>query len=210
MERKQIVRGIILSLLINAALPILVYELLLGHVSNITALIIATMIPLVETIIYFLKYRKWDAFAVFMLVGFILGILAALIGGDEKLILVRESFVTGVMGLIFLGSLITRRPLIYYFALRFTVGKTQKEQAAFADKWNNAYFRKVLRIMTAGWGIVLLGEALLKVVLVYSLSVSTFLAISSLVTYGFIGLVIIWTVMYRRKSRQKIDPTKRV
>ena len=124
--------------------------------------------------------------------------------------MVRESFVTGVMGFIFLGSLLTRRPLIYYFALRFTVGKTQKEQAAFADKWNIAYFRKVLRIMTAGWGIVLLGEAVLKVVLVYNLSASTFLAISSLVTYGFIGLAIIWTVLYRRTSRQKIDPTKRV
>ena len=40
--------------------------------------------------------------------------------------------------------------------------------------------------------------------LVYTLSVSTFLAISSLVSYGFIGLAIIWTVVYRRKSQQKL------
>jgi hypothetical protein len=208
MERKQVIRGVILSLLINAGLPLLVYLLLLGHVSNVMALTIATLIPLLETGIHFLKYRKWDVFAVFMLVGFILGILAALIGGDERLILIRESFVTGILGLIFLGSLVTRRPLIYYFAMRFTVGKTQEEQAAFADNWNVSYVRKVLRILTAGWGIVLLGEALLKVVLVYSLSVSTFLAISSLVTYGFIGLAIIWTVVYRRKSSKKLAQLK--
>ena len=110
--------------------------LLLGHVSNVMALTIATLIPMLETVIHFLKYRKWDVFAAFMLVGFVLGILAALIGGDERLILIRESFVTGILGFIFLGSLVTRRPLIYYFALRFTVGKTQEEQAAFADNWN--------------------------------------------------------------------------
>ena len=92
--------------------------------------------------------------------------------------------------------------------MRFTVGKTQEEQAAFADNWNVAYVRKVLRILTAGWGIVLLGEALLKIVLVYSLSVSTFLAISSLVSYGFIGLAIIWTVVYRRKSSKKLAQLK--
>ena len=134
--------------------------------------------------------------------------VAALIGGDERLILLRESFVTGILGLVFLGSLATRRPLIYYFALRFTVGKTQEDQAAFADNWNVPYVRKVLRILTAGWGIVLLGEALLKIVLVYSLSVSTFLAISSLVTYGFIGLAIIWTVVYRRISSKKLAQLK--
>jgi uncharacterized membrane protein len=208
MERKQVIRGVIFSLLINGGLPLLVYLFLLGYVSNVMALTIATLIPMLETVIHFLKYRKWDVFAVFMLVGFILGILAALIGGDERLILIRESFVTGILGLIFLGSLATRRPLIYYFALRFTVGKTQEEQADFADNWNVSYVRKVLRILTAGWGIVLLGEALLKVVLVYSLSVSTFLAISSLVTYGFIGLAIVWTVVYRRKSRQKLAQLK--
>lgn len=208
MERTQMIRGVVFSLLINGGLPFLVYMLLLGHVSNVLALTIATLIPLLETVIHFLKYRKWDVFAGFMLVGFTLGILAALIGGDERLILLRESFVTGILGLIFLGSLVTRRPLIYYFALRFTVGKTQEQQNTFSDNWKNPYVRKVLRILTAGWGMILLGEALLKIVLVYTLSVSTFLAISSVVTYGFIGIAIIWTVVYRRKSSKKLAQLK--
>jgi hypothetical protein len=204
MERKKVIRGIIFTLLINAALPFMIYQLLLGRISSIKALTIATLIPLIETVIHFIKYKKWDVFAMFMLIGFILSILAALISGNERLILVRESFVTGIMGLIFLGSLATQRPLIYHFALRFTVGKTQEERAAFADNWNIPYVQKVLRILTIGWGIALLGEALLKVILVYNLSVSAFLAISSLVTYGTIGLAIAWTVVYRRKSREKL------
>jgi intracellular septation protein A len=204
MERKKVIRGIIFTLLINAALPFMIYQLLLGRMSSIKALTIATLIPLIETVIHFIKYKKWDVFAMFMLIGFILSILAALISGNERLILVRESFVTGIMGLIFLGSLATQRPLIYHFALQFTVGKTQEERAAFADNWNIPYVQKVLRILTIGWGIALLGEALLKVILVYNLSVSAFLAISSLVTYGTIGLAIAWTVVYRRKSREKL------
>lgn len=209
MERKRVIRGVIVSLLINGGLPLLVYLLLLDHVSNVMALTIATFIPLIETVVYFLKYRKWDVFSMFMLVGFILSICAALIGGNEKLLLIRESFVTGILGLIFLGSLTTRKPLIYHFALRFTVGKTQEEQRNFADNWKIPYVRKVLRIMTAGWGAILFSEALLKIALIYSLSVPTFLAISSLISYGFIGLALIWTVIYRRKSRQKLDQMKR-
>ena len=76
MERKQVIRGVIFSLLINGGLPLLVYLLLLGHMSNVMALTIATLIPLLETVIHFLKYRKWDVFAGFMLVGFILGIIS--------------------------------------------------------------------------------------------------------------------------------------
>jgi uncharacterized membrane protein len=208
-ERKQIFRGILFSLLINGALPLLVYEILLGYMSNVMALTVSTLIPLVENIIHFLKHRKWDVFALFMLIGFTLGICAALIGGDEKLILIRESFVTGVMGLLFLGSLFTSKPLIYHFALRFTVGKTEEEQKRFAENWKFPYVRKVLRIMTTGWGIALVGESLLKVVLVYSVSVPQFLAISSLVTYGIIGLTILWTVVYRRKSRQIVTQLRK-
>lgn len=209
MNRKNVIRGIIITLLINGGLPLLVYKMLEDHMSDVAALSIATIIPMAETLYHLIKHKKMDVFAAFMAVSFILGILAALLGGDQKLILLRESFVTGMMGLIFLGSLLFGKPLIYYFALRFTVGSNQEKQSAFEENWKLPYVRKVLRMMTAGWGIALVGEAAIKWILVYTLSTTAFLAVSNVVMYGVIGLAILWTYFYRKSTRQHLQHMKR-
>ncbi|MDF2721479.1 MAG: IseA DL-endopeptidase inhibitor [Paenibacillus sp.] len=86
MNRKKVMQGIGLSLLINAGLPLLVYKLLEGGMSNVAALSIATVIPMADTLYHLLKHKKLDIFAAFMAVGFILSILAVPLGGSEKLI----------------------------------------------------------------------------------------------------------------------------
>lgn len=208
MNRKKVLQGVALSLFINGGLPLLVYKMLEGRMTDIAALSIATLIPLADTLYHLLKHKKLDVFAAFMAVGFILSILAVLLGGDEKLILLRESFITGIMGLIFLGSLLFSKPLIYHFALRFTVGNNREQQSAFAENWKLPYMRKVVRVMTAGWGIALVAEAAIKCILVYTLSTTAFLAISHIVMYGIIGLAILWTYVYRKSSRQRLMELK--
>ena len=202
-SRKEIIRGIVITLLINGAVPFVVYEVLRSHMSSIAALSIATVIPLIDNLFSFIKRRKMDVFAVFMLVSFLLGIIMMCIGGSERLLLIRESFVTGILGIIFLGSLLFPRPLIFYFAIRFTVGNDPDKTSAFADNWQYAYFRFVLRLMTVVWGLALLGESAVRSILVFKLSVTQFLAVSNFVMYGFIGAAIVFTVIYRKHSQKK-------
>jgi hypothetical protein len=59
--------------------------------------------------------------------------------------------------------------------------------------------------MTAIWGIALLGEAIVKIILVYELSISAFLAISQLIFYGVIGAAILITMVYRRYAKTRLD-----
>ena len=202
-SRKEIIRGIVITLLINGAVPFVVYEVLRSHMSSIAALSIATVIPLIDNLFSFIKRRKMDVFAVFMLVSFLLGIIMMCIGGSERLLLIRESFVTGILGIIFLGSLLFSRPLIFYFAIRFTVGNDPDKTSAFADNWQYAYFRFVLRLMTVVWGLALLGESAVRSILVFKLSVTQFLVVSNFVMYGFIGAAIVFTVIYRKHSQKK-------
>lgn len=204
-NRKQVVRGIVFTLLINGVVPYVIYNLLLGHVSNIAALSIASIIPLLDNLLTLVRHRRLDVFGMFILLGFVLSFGTVLLGGDEKLILLRESFVTAIMSLVFLVSLLFKRPLIYHFALRFTVGNDPQAQATFASRWTIPYFRFVMRAMTTVWGLALLAEALIRTVLVYNLSVSAFLAISSVITYGIIGLTILWTVLYRKHSAKRLQ-----
>lgn len=203
--KRDILRSIALTLLLNGILPLLVYELLRPHMTSLRALSIATVIPLLDNLYTLVRSRKLDVFAAFMLTSFVLGLLVLTLGGNEQLLLVRESFVTAIMGIIFLASLLFPRPLIYYFAIRFTVGSDPNRTASFAANWQYPYFRFALRLLTAGWGIALLGEALVRTILVYELTVTQFLAISNFVMYGFIGAAIVWTVYYRRHSHQKLN-----
>jgi hypothetical protein len=170
--------------------------------SGIAALSIATMVPLVDNVVHLIKHRKLDAFGLLMLFTFAAAIVLVLLGGSEKMLLVRESLITALVGIAFLVSLVFRRPLMYYLAVRFVSGNQ------FSANWSYPYFRFVMRLMTLVWGIMLTAEAAVRVVMVYRLETDTYLALSSFVLYGFVGAALLWTVAYRRHSAAKLTRIK--
>ncbi|MCP3796699.1 VC0807 family protein [Paenibacillus sp. CH40] len=192
---------IIFTLIINILLPYLAYRLLIPHTSSLIALSIAALVPLCDSLYSLIRTRKADAFSGFIFLGLILGVVAVLLGGDERFILLRESYVTGIMGMVFLGSLFFGRPLIYYLAERFTGHDPQMN-----DKWEGLpRYRFNFRLITAVWGFSLLLEAFIKVVLVYSMSISTFLVVSPFFTYGLIGLTIWWNMSFIRRIKRQTN-----
>jgi hypothetical protein len=204
-SKRKVIQSVIVSILINGLVPVVVYNLLLDHFSSFVSLLLATMVPLLDNLYHIVKHRKADAFGMFMLTAFILSLLAFLLGGNEKLILMRESLVTGILGLIFIGSLFYSKPLIYHFAIRFSSNDESVQKSKFANNWEFSYFRFVIRLMTAVWGIALLGEAVIKTILVYELSISAFLAVSQIIFYSVLGVTILWTVIYRRYAKTRLD-----
>ncbi|WML39947.1 VC0807 family protein [Neobacillus sp. OS1-2] len=204
-SKRKVIQMIVVSLVINGALPVVVYNLLTNYYSSFVSLLVATLIPLADNLYHVIKYKKADAFGLFMLSGFLLSLLAFVLGGNERLILLRESMVTGLLGLIFIASLFFSKPLIYHFAIKFSATDASEQKSKFKKNWEIPYFRTVLRIMTAIWGIALLGEAIVKIILVYELSISTFLAVSQLIFYSVIGTAILFTIVYRRYAKVRLD-----
>jgi intracellular septation protein A len=193
---------VIFTLLLNGVAPWGIYIWLSNYMSDIAALTIATLVPLVDNLVHFVKHRKLDAFGSLMLFALLVTLALVLAGGSEKILLVRESLVTSMVGVVFLGSLFFRRPLMYYLALRF-IGNHE-----FPANWNYQYFRFVMRLMTLVWGIALTMEAAVRITLVFLLSTAQYLAVSGAILYGFIGAAILWTVMYRRYSAAKLSQIK--
>lgn len=134
-SKKKLIQTILISMLINGAIPVVVYNILTSYYSNFVSLLIATMIPLGDNLYHIVKYRKADAFGLFMLTGFVLSLLAFVLGGNEKLILLRESMVTGLLGLIFIASLFFSKPLIYHFAIRFSASDESEKKGQFEKNW---------------------------------------------------------------------------
>ncbi|REE77722.1 hypothetical protein A8990_12742 [Paenibacillus taihuensis] len=194
---------VILTLLINGIIPWALYTVLSSHMSSLAALSIATLIPLLDNLFQLVKHRKLDAFGGLMLFTFVLTIALVFFGGDEKLLLIRESFITASVGLVFLGSLFFSRPIMYHLATRFVIGND------FSSSWSYAYFRFVMRLMTVVWGIMLTGEAAVRVYMVYHMSTERYLVFSNFVLYGFIGAAVLWTIVYRRHSAVKFLQIKK-
>lgn len=193
---------VLFTLVINGVVPWLLYVWLSDHMSSLSALTIATLVPLADNLVHLVKHRKPDAFGALMLFTFLLTLVLVMLGGSEKILLVRESLVTAGVGIVFLGSLLFGKPLMFHLAARF-IGKND-----FTANWSYPYFRFVMRLMSLVWGIMLTGEAAVRVFMVFHMSTERYLALSNVVLYGFIGAAILWTVAYRRHSSAKFNGIK--
>ncbi len=202
-NRTAIIRSVVISIFLNGLLPYAIYNVLKPHTTSLSALVMAMVLPIFVNGYQLVKEKKTDAFGLFMMFGFFMSIIVLFLGGDERLILMRESFVTALSGLLFIGSLAYKRPMIYYFALKFTTEDSKEDRMRFNENWQLPFFRKTMYVLTFGWGMMLLLEAGVKCFLIYYLPVSTFLAISQFVFYGFMGSAIYWNIWYVKCVKRK-------
>ncbi|GAA3321529.1 hypothetical protein GCM10020331_037760 [Ectobacillus funiculus] len=86
----------------------------------------------------------------------------------------------------------------------FTVGNDPDKTSAFADNWQYAYFRFVFKINDRCLGgLALLGESAVRSILVFKLSVTQFLAVSNFVMYGFVGVAIVFLLLFIENTLRK-------
>jgi intracellular septation protein A len=137
------------------------------------------------------RTRRFDGFAAFMLVEFGVGLAFALMTGDARFLVAKESFSTAIAGLIFLGTCVWGRPMIWHAATRF-----QPEARAQLDRlWNTEpAFPRRLKVLTLGWAAGLLAEAVARVVVAYTLPVDAAAGLSQLLRFGTMGLLVLWTL----------------
>jgi hypothetical protein len=191
-----------LDFLVNLGGPWLVYRLVEGSTSTVTALVLSSLPPIIWSLLQLVWSRKLDVISLLVIAGIAASLVAMLLGGSPRLLLVRESFVTGIFGLVFLGSLWFPRPLLFYLA-KATVAKQGMEEAQFAAKWSIPGFRHTFYLMTVVWGVGLVVQALLQVILAFALSIEQDLVVSPIIGYGvYLGLFG-WSFWYGKRRREK-------
>lgn len=174
--------------------------------STTAALIWSSTPPILWSVFQLLRNRKLDALSMLVIAGIALSLIATLLGGSPRLLLIRESFITGIFGLIFLGSLLFPRPLVFHLA-KTTVAKQGTSAEAFASNWSIPGFRFTFYLMTTVWGIGLVVEATLKIILAFTLPISEFLVISPVLGYGIYFGLMGWSFWYgnqRRKAGERL------
>jgi hypothetical protein len=193
---------LVLEFAVNLLLPWLAYWIALPHYGETGALYASAVPPLIWSLAEFARFRRVDALSAFVLLGIVLSIAAMALGGSPRMLLMRESLASGLIGLIFLGSLALPRPLTFYLA-RATLARQQADgPARFELLWREtAALRGAMRLMTLVWGAGLTLECLLRCVLVWAWPVERVLVVSPIVSYAIYGAMLLWTFWYQRRLR---------
>lgn len=200
-------RGLVPTLLLDAACPFVTYRLLTIYVPSMPtarALLISGAFPMAHGALRLLRRRSVDIIGIVVIVGIAVSVVATMLGGDAKLLLLRESFVTGTLGLVALSSFTWPRPLMFYIGRQFSSAADAEARHRFDSLWEQRpRARRTFRVLTFVWAVGWLAEFALRVVMVESLTVVQVLAVSPLVFNAInIGLMI-WTFAYVRRVRAR-------
>ncbi|CAD6508490.1 VC0807 family protein [Paraburkholderia metrosideri] len=191
--------GLVVEMAVNFLLPWLAYRFTLPHLGETGALIASAVPPIVWSLIELARFRRIDALSVMVVAGIVLSVAAMALGGSPRVLLLRESLVSGAVGVVFLLSLPMRRPLIFYLA-RATVAREMEGGAAhFEALWRERpALATSMRLMTLVWGIGLTAETALRSWMALTWPIERFLVVSPFIGYGIYGGLALWTLWYRK------------
>ncbi|KOU76068.1 membrane protein [Streptomyces sp. MMG1533] len=163
-------------LAVDVALPIGSYYLFkdgLG-MSTLAALGWSSVVPAVRTGWSVVRERTVNGLAALILFVNVVGLLLALVAGDPRLMLVKESGVSSAVGIGVLVSVMLGKPAMTAAMKPWLVkGDAGREAAWGRLEGGCAAFGRFERVFSVVWGVVLLGECVVRIVGAYTLPVDT-------------------------------------
>jgi hypothetical protein len=171
-------------IVINAIAPYVVYQLAEPHTGGLVALALSAVPPAVESVWSVARKRKLDVAAALVLGGIAVSLILIALGGSERVLLLRDSLITSLLGLAIAVSAAFRRPLLYYLFRQVRGAEPRLAQ---------------MRVLSLVLGLGLVFEMAVRTAMVFSMTTSRFLLISPFVQYGMTGLLVAWAVYYLRR-----------
>ena len=192
-----------IEILVNFVLPYLIYIKAETHIGQAHALMAASLPPVLWSVIEFARKRRVDAVSILVIAGIVLSLLAFLGGGSVRFLQLRENLVTGLVGLVFLGSAAIGRPLIYQLARASKLRESRSEAERFEGLREYPSFRRGMNIMTLVWGFGLLAQTMVACLLVFQMSIRNYLIVSPFLGYGTMGALALWTFFYVKRMKRR-------
>jgi hypothetical protein len=197
--------GVILDIIVSAVVPALVYQAARRFgLAEVPALALAAIPPAAVSVVGMVRRRTLDPIAVLVLLGLGVSALGLALGGGAKIVLIRESFFTGALGIAcFLTLIAWPRPLMFYFGRYFSSQGDPEAMARYDAMWSIPQFRAVNRRITVVWGIAYLGEFVVRVVMALTLPTGVVLVTGPILLTAITAGTIAWTFSYVRRARRR-------
>lgn len=200
------VRRLAPQLFVAGVLPVVGYALLRPHVGNdATALAAVMVFPLADIALERRRHGGFEPVGIISLIGIAVGLVGAVaLHGNATLLKLRESMLTGLFGLVCLLSLFARRPAMFFLGRAFATGGDPDKVAEFDAIWELPGTSRRFRLVTAVWGVGLLGETTLRTILALTISTERFLTIAPVVGWITIGALIWYSTRAIRAGERSL------
>lgn len=198
-----VLKGLLPTLILSVAAPLVTFNVVKANgASDIAAYLWAAVGPLVETVGTAVIKRELDRISLLILSLTVGSAAVALIGNtSDTVLLLKDSALTGLFGLICLSTLFIGKPLMYSFANKFSsAGQTGE----FDRLWANVpQFRRTFRVITGVWGVGFLIEAGLKVAAAETLPFGTAYNVNQVLPIVFAVLLTAFTILFGKWAQAR-------
>jgi hypothetical protein len=196
--KRQAKRELAFELIVNGAFPYLIYEVAVRHyhASDTEGLIWATIVPGLMLIVGVLRQRKLDVVAALTLFTLVVSIAIAVATKDPRLLQLRESYLSAIIGAVMILSAMVGRPALAWLA-PMTVPEERRASL------RHPLMQRVLGQLTWIWGAVSAGELALKWWMVEHLSIAQVLAFGPIAFAALTALGVLLTLLVAGRARRQ-------
>ena len=192
--RRQILTAVAAGFLLPV---VLYYSLRAAGVDPTIALLVGGVPALIRTVWTIVATRTVDRISLFTLSLLVAGAATSLITGSPRWLLARGGIYTGLIGLWLLGSL---RGRTIAFEGILTFQRTPETVEAWESNWRESpEFRHVMRAVTVIWGSGFLLEAVIRMLLAFTLPIDLVPAVTAA---QFIALLMLMLLIAPRYGRR--------
>lgn len=182
-------------LALDVATPMACYYLLHSAfgMSEVAALALCGVVPAVRVVAGVVRDRTLNGLAGLTLVVNLAGIALSFVTGDARMMIAKDSALSGVLSLVIMLSAFTRQPVMTTGMRPFiTKGNAAKEAAWERLAERSARFRRAVRRFSGIWGGVLLAECVARLIGAFTLPVATMVWLSNvmLIAAIVVGLLV--------------------
>jgi hypothetical protein len=185
-------------LVVDIAVPLaLFYGLKALGASDLTALVVGVVPGLISSAVSLARTRRTDLLGMAVVISMVASTVVAVMGGDARLLLVRNAWISLPFAGITLWSLRHPQPMTYVVTRALFA-----RRAAVMDRlWEtNARFRDAWKWITVWWGIATIIDGIVRVVVAYTLPISVVPATDPVITVATIVVLQVPTLVLLRRS----------
>lgn len=192
----------LVTLIVDIALPAGSYYLFRGvGLGSYLSLVLAAALPAAAALARLVWWRELDRLAVYVTAVMMLSLAVSILSSSPRALLAREAWLTGFTGLWFLASAWTRRPLAFLYSRPLLERRTAPPGVSWDLLWERQpRFRRLWQVGTLLWGIALLVDSAIRVIMAYSLPVDVVPGLGTALYGGTSLLLIVITNVYYRAA----------
>ncbi|ORY95207.1 hypothetical protein BCR42DRAFT_422687 [Absidia repens] len=204
------IRTFAVLLIVDIGLPLALYYILKNYISQLLALVLSGIPPLLHVIISFIIKRRIEVIGCICIFSFVLSGILTLVSGDARLALLRDSTTSAVIALFFLVTLIPLETRWFkLYPLTFLVVQQMLDNILSLNRpefyWTYMPdFRRHNFIYTALWGSTLMLEFIIKVILIEATTLSVdIIMLSGTIVVAVLFITVTATVTYMSHRLRK-------